>query len=157
MCNSDKLHEILRDKRLRNLNFVAFGLVILGLILRPISSGDEDSGVGNTPTFLFALQFIITIIMLILLVMGELHKPTTFLICFPLVMSRTGRGAILLMISLPLTNFESILTVLLAIICSTIGVINIIMGFHDSPVELKFAEDEGHVPTRAASNAMPPT
>ena len=94
--------------------------------------------------------------MLLLLVMGELHKPTAFLICFPLVMSRTGRGAILLMISLPLTNFESILTVLLAIICSTIGVINILMGFHDSPVELKFAEDDTYTPTKAASNAMPP-
>ena len=98
----------------------------------------------------------ITIIMLLLLVMGELHKPTAFLICFPLVMSRTGRGAIILMVSLPLTNFSDIWTVFLAIICSCIGVINIMMGFNDSPVDLKFAENEGYVPTRAASNIVPP-
>ena len=95
--------------------------------------------------------------MLALLVMGELHKPTAFLICFPLIMSRTGRGAIILMISLPLTNFSDIFTVFLAIICSSIGVINILMGFNDSPVELKFAENEGYEPSRAASNTLPTT
>ena len=95
--------------------------------------------------------------MLALLVMGELHKPTAFLICFPLIMSRTGRGAIILMISLPLTNFSDFLTIFLAIICSSIGVINILMGFNDSPVELKFAENEGYEPSRAASNTLPTT
>ena len=53
MCNRDKLEETFRDKRLRNLNFFAYGLIILGLILRFLVTTEEDSGIGDTPYFLF--------------------------------------------------------------------------------------------------------
>ena len=98
MCN-------ITDKYLRYLNFAAYSLVILTLILRVILSDEEDNGIGNTPTFLFVLQCIMTILILASLVMGELRRTEDFIICYPLELSRTKRGIIILIIALTLTNF----------------------------------------------------
>ena len=144
MCNRDKLEETFQGKRLRNLNFFAYGLIFLGLILRFLVTTEEDSGIGDTPYFLFIVQFIITIIFVMLLMFGEMHRPTPVLICFPLLMSRSGRGALIFMLGLPITNFTDIWTVFIAAIIVTIGVINFIIGFRDGPVELNYAEQEDY-------------
>ena len=47
------LKDFLTPPRLRVTNFVVYGLIILGLILRAIVSDEEDDGVGRTPVFLY--------------------------------------------------------------------------------------------------------
>ena len=60
------------------------------------------------------------------------------------------------MIALPLTNFLDFWTAFLAVICSSVGVLNMLIGMNDNPVDLKFAQIEGYVPTRADNNTGPP-
>ena len=48
-----QLKEYFTPPKLRILNFVACGLIALGLILRFIVSAPEDAGIGDTPAFLF--------------------------------------------------------------------------------------------------------
>ena len=60
------------------------------------------------------------------------------------------------MIALPLTNFVDFWTAFLAIICSSVGVMNMLIGMKDNLVDLKFAQIEGYVPTRADNNTEPP-
>ena len=112
-----------------------------GLILRFFVNDDEASGFNNTPAFLFICQFILTIIFILFLISGEIHKPAGLLLCFPLLMSRLGRGTIILMLSMPITNFLSFWTVLIALICSAVGILNMSIGWRDAAVELKYAED----------------
>ena len=76
-----------------------------------------------------------------MLISGELHKPTAILMCFPLLMSRVGRGAIILMIALPITNFLEAWTAIIAILCAAIGILNMSLGWRDGVVELKYAEE----------------
>ena len=122
-------------------NFIIYGLIALGLILRFIVADEDDNGVGRTPTFLFIVQLILTFIFIGMLICGELHKPVALLMCFPLLMSRVGRGAIIIILSLPVTNFLDFSTVLIALIGAVVGGINISLGWHDGPVELKYAEE----------------
>ena len=141
------------------LNYCAYGLIALGLILRFIVSGETDRGIGDTPSFLFIVQFLLSYVLLGLLILGELHKPTSILLCFPLLMSRTGRGAIIFMIALPVTNFNEMWTAIIAIIAASIGFFNMYIGYHDGPVELKFAEEgvpENNANSRA-TGAPPPS
>ena len=94
-----------------------------------------------TPTFLYIVQFIFSYVFLMLLVMGEMHKPVPILLCFPLLMSRVGRGIIILMVSLPITNFNEAVCAIIAIICSLIGILNMMLGCRDGQVELTYAKD----------------
>lgn len=127
----------------------------LGLILRFFVSDASDSGIGRTPTFLFILQFVLSILLILMLISGELHKPTAILMCFPLLMSRVGRGAIILMIALPITNFLEAWTVIIMLACAFVGILNMSLGWRDGVVELKFAE-EG-VPERGAAASSGPS
>ena len=153
MCQ--KIEEFFTPPRLKIANYVAYALMAIGLILRFILSAPEDSGIGDTPAFLYVVQFVLSYILIMLLIMGDLHKPAGILLCFPLLMSRMGRGAIIFMVALPITNFLEAWTILIAIIAGAIGILNISLGWRDSPVELKFAE-EG-VPERSAfASSAPP-
>ena len=150
----------IQNKRLKILNFFTYGLIGFGLILRFFVSDSGDNGIGRTPMFLFIIQFVLTILLILMLICGEIHKPIAVLVCFPLLMSRVGRGAIILMVSLPITNFLDFWTVLIAIFCALVGILNMSLGWKDGVVELKFAE-EGipergmrNVPTN--SNPAPP-
>ena len=110
--------------------------------------------------FLYICQFVLTILLVLMLICGEIHKPAAVLVCFPLLMSKVGRGAIIFMVSLPITNFLDFWTALVAIICACVGVLNMSLGWRDGVVELKYA-NEGipergmrNVPTN--TNAAPP-
>ena len=160
MCQFVK--DILTPPRLRVTNFVVYGLLILGLILRAIVADEDDDGIGRTPTFLYIVQLVLTILFVGMLICGELHKVPAILMCFPLLMSRAGRGAIILILSLPVTNFLDFSTVLIAIIGATVGVFNISIGSHDGPIEIKYAnegmpEEFGAVSTNSASQGGNPT
>ena len=74
--------------------------------------------------------------------------------CFPLLMSRVGRGSIILMLSLPITNFLDMYTAVIAIFCAAVGILNMSLGWRDGIVELKYA-DEG-MPERGMSSAGAP-
>ena len=124
-------------------------------------SGPEDSGIGDTPTFLFIVQFLFSFVMIGLIIVGQMHKPASILLCFPLLMSRMGRGAIIFMLALPVTNFLDAWTAIIAIIAASIGFFNMYLGYYDGPVELKYAdegvpEDLTGASKGAASGATPP-
>ena len=138
---SAMLKEFCTAPRLRITNFVACGLIILGVILRAIVAADEDEGVGGTPVFLYIVQLVLSLIFVGMLICGELHKPAAILMCFPLLMSRAGRGVIIMVLALPVTNFYDFSTALIAIVCTAIGVVNISIGFRDGPVQIKYAQD----------------
>ena len=135
------MKETLTKERLRVCNFVVYVLLILALILRVIVADEEDSGIGRTPTFLFIVQFILTVLFVGMLICGELHKQPAILMCFPLLMSRVGRGAIMFVLALPVTNFLDFSTVLIALLGASVGIINISLGYHDGQVEIKYAAD----------------
>ena len=139
MCNF--LKEFFTQPRLRVTNFVIYGLIALGIILRFILADEGENGVGRTPTFLFIVQLLLTFVFLGLLICGELHKPVSILMCFPLLMSRVGRGAIIIILALPVTNWLDFSTILIALVGAAVGTLNISVGWHDGPVELKYAED----------------
>lgn len=139
MCNF--LKEFLTAPRLRITNFIIYGLICLGLILRFIIADEGDSGVGRTPTFLFIVQLILSFAFIGMCICGELHRPVAILMCFPLLMSRVGRGAIIIILALPVTNWLDFSTILIALVGATVGGINISLGWHDGPVELKYAEE----------------
>ena len=149
-----KLKEFFTPPRLRVLNYVAYGLMAFGMILRFLVTAEEDSGIGRTPFLLFIVQFVVTYAFIAMLIMGEMHKPAAILLCFPLLMSRLGRGSIILMLSLPITNMLEIGTTMIMIICACIGIFNMILGWKDGPVELKWA-DEG-VPDQETGTSTPP-
>lgn len=136
------LKEFLTAPRLRVTNFISCGLIVLGIILRFVVSDEEDEGVGGTPTFLYIVQFLLTLLFVTMLICGELHKSPVILRNLPLLMSRSGRGVIMLFIALPVTNFYDFITVLIALVAALIGILNICIGYHDGNVELKYA-DEG--------------
>ena len=154
MCQ--KIQGFCKPQRLRVLNFLTYGLMATGLILRFILNSSSEDGIGMTPTFLYIVQFVFSYIFIMLLIMGEMHKPVAILLCFPLLMSRVGRGTIILMVSLPITNFNEAVCAIIAMICSCIGVINMMLGCRDGQVELTYAKDG--VPesnTTATSTAAP--
>ena len=91
--------------------------------------------------FLFIIQFILTVLLVLMLISGEIHKPAAVLVCFPLLMSRMGRGAIILMLGLPITNFLEFWTAVIAIVVACVGILNMSLGWRDGVVELKFAND----------------
>ena len=111
--------------------------------------------------FLFIIQFILTVLLVLMLISGEIHKPAAVLVCFPLLMSRMGRGAIILMIGLPLTNFLEFWTVVIAIVVACVGILNMSLGWRDGVVELKFANDgvpdwrAGGIPSAQTTMATP--
>ena len=152
-----KVEEVCTARTLRIANYVCYALMALGLILRFITSAPEDAGIGGTPAFLYIVQFLITAIFIMFLLFGEFHKPTSILLCFPLLMSRVGRGTIIMMLSMPLTNFLDAWTSMIAIICAFIGFVNIYLGWKDGPVELKYAEEgmpeRGSIPAATAQPA----
>ena len=141
MCSCQWCEVFCTADRLRICNFVTYGLILLGIIIRFFVSDEKDDGIGDTPSFLFVSQAILTFLFVALLIAGELHKPAAIMMCFPLLMSRTGRGVIIVMLSLPLTNFLEAYTAILMIITTTVGVINISLGCKDGPIELKYAEE----------------
>ena len=158
MC-PPSIEDFFTIQRLKVLNFITYGLIFTGLIVRFFVAESGDNGIGKTPMFLYIVQVVLTIILILLLICGELHKPVAVLVCFPLLMSRMGRGAIIFMVSLPITNFLDFFTVLIMIICACVGVLNMSLGWRDGIVELKYA-NEG-LPERGmrnvpASNNNPP-
>merc|ERR1719350_1991558 len=104
MCPTS-IEDFFSPQRLRILNFITYVLIFFGLILRFFVAESGDNGIGKTPMFLYIIQVVLTIFLMLLLICGEIHKPVAVLVCFPLLMSRVGRGSIILMVSLPLTNF----------------------------------------------------
>ena len=149
MC-PPSIEDFFTIQRLKVLNFIIYGLIFTGLIVRFFVAESGDNGIGKTPMFLYIVQVVLTIILILLLICGELHKPVAVLVCFPLLMSRMGRGAIIFMVSLPITNFLDFFTVLIMIICACVGVLNMSLGWRDGIVELKYA-NEG-VPERGMRN-----
>ena len=151
----------IQNKRLKILNFFTYGLIGFGLILRFFVSDSGDNGIGRTPMFLFIIQFVLTILLILMLICGEIHKPIAVLVCFPLLMSRVGRGAIIFMVSLPITNFLDFWTVIIAIICGCVGILNMSLGWRDGVVELKYANEgipdfKGMRNTAPTNNPAPP-
>merc|ERR1712013_67476 len=83
------------------LNFAACGLIIFANVLRFFVSEKGDDGIDGTPLMLFFIQTILTIMHALFVICGELFCPPVLLANYPLLVSRMGRGAIIILIALP--------------------------------------------------------
>ena len=94
-----------------------------------------EGTIGGTPTFLYLMQFVTNIIFSVLLVLGEMKKSENLLNTFPLLKSRSGRGVIMLMIGLPLGNWNQWFVALCAFLTILWSCFMIFLGSGDPPVD----------------------
>ena len=129
----------------QTFNLIACLLIVLGILLRYVLNTFEDT-IGKTPILLFHVQALASLLCVFLVVAGEFGKPQRVLGCFPLLCSRTGRSVIVLMVSIPLTNFTDFYTAVISIFCSCVGLVGIVVSWQDPPVELTLpsADTEAH-------------
>ena len=122
------------------LNISAAALIIFTNILRFVVKPDDKEGIDGTPVMLFIVQTILTVLHAIFIICGELFWPLVILANYPLLVSRMGRGIIIVLVAVPLLswNFFIIVLVLLIIL---IGLLNVFAGKNDPPVTLKMAKE----------------
>ena len=136
-----KVEVKLTPKMFSVLNILGCCLIILTNVLRYFVKNNSKKGIDGTPVMLFMIQTILTILHALLIFFGEINKPAFILYYYPLLVARFGRGVLLILVALPLLcpNFWIIL---LVIIITLIGALNIWMAWDDAPVTLNF-DDEG--------------
>ena len=126
----------INGKTISIINIVFVVLMNICLLLRFFLSPEGMDGVGGTPTFLFLIQFISTIAFSILIVLAELKKGETILGYLVIFRSRSGRGTVMLMCGLPVTNWHNWFIGLSAILISLVAVLNLLIGWSDEPLKL---------------------
>ena len=97
----------------------------------------------------FAILTIIILGLLALIIIGELKKLEKILGCFPLLMSRSGRGMMIFAIGL-ITCCRNKVVLGLSIVAMLVGILNIILGSRDDHVTI----DKAYQSTARESNAM---
>ena len=75
-----------------------------------------------------------------MVICGELFCPPILIANYPLLASRMGRGAIIILIGLPLLSWNFWI-ILLILISTLIGALNVWAGKNDPPVTLKMAKE----------------
>ena len=129
----------LTPNRLKVINLITCGLIVFTNILRFFVKDDSD-GINGTPLMLFLVQTVLTITYGVFIVCGELFCPPILLANFPLLISRSGRGALIVLISLPLMCANGWI-ILLVVVTTLIGLLNVWLGWKDPPVTLKMANE----------------
>ena len=134
-----KCEMTLTPNRLKVINLITAGFIIFTNILRFFVK-DDSEGINGTPLMLFVVQTVLTVTYAVFIVCGELFCPPILLANFPLLISRTGRGALIILISLPLMCAHFAI-ILLVVLTTLIGVLNVWLGWKDPPVTLKMASE----------------
>ena len=120
-------------------NVLAGALIIVTNILRFVVKPDDEKGIDGTPVMLFLIQTLLTIVHAVFVVCGELFCPPVIIANYPLLASRMGRGAIIILVALPLLSWNFFIIILVLLIVA-IGVLNVLAGRNDPPVTLKMAK-----------------
>ena len=121
------------EKKMLVLNCVAVGFLILGSIVRFATTPEGKRGFEGTPAGQYVMMFLWNLWFCALIIMGEVKKPESILVKWPLLVSRTGKGWILIWLSFFFFS-RHWFPVLCCVIGIIIGGINIFVGFPDPPM-----------------------
>ena len=135
-----KAEDKLTGTKLATLNTVACVGIIFTNILRYFVKADNKEGIDGIPLMLFFVQTVLTIMFAVFVICGEIRKPLSLVQNFPLLVSRTGKGIIILLVTVPLISLNFFVILLCLIIC-LIGALSVWLGLNHGPVTLEEARD----------------
>lgn len=126
----------------KSMGVISASLLIAAIIAKySTKDGDGTKGHFGLPTGTFGVWSIFMILLCIAIILGELEKGLKYIGWFPLLISRTGRGGLLLFIF-----FETIcrqkVVIALSIIAMVIALVMIALGWKDEQVTVKFEAEE---------------
>ena len=130
----------LTEKKLGALNTVACAGIIFTNILRYFVKSDKKEGIDGIPILLLFVQTVLTIMFAVFVICGELRKPLTLVQNFPLLVSRTGKGIIIILVTVPLIGLNFFVILLCLLIC-LIGALSVWLGWSHGPVTLEEARN----------------
>ena len=115
-------------------------LIIFTNVLRYTVRDPAKEGFDGMPTMIFFIQTVLTMMHAVFIIFGEMMAPMGVIGQYPLLMSRVGRGSIMVLLGLPLlaANFFIWLCVVPILL---IGVLNVWIGWNDPPVTMKIARE----------------
>lgn len=120
----------LDEKKMRIINFVSYGLIVFTILMRILTAEDVEGRYDHVPSGFFWMQIVWTLIVVAFLVMGEIQKPLNMIAKFPMIISRKGKGVILIATALPLIA-NNIWAFILCSIIILVGAFNIFIGWGD--------------------------
>merc|ERR1712194_624575 len=133
-----KVEVKLTEKTLGCINTVACSGIIFTNLLRWFVKSDTKEGIDGIPIMLFFVQTVLTIMFAVFVICGEFRKPLMLVQNFPLLVSRLGKGALIILVTIPLIG-PNFLVVLLCILICLIGALSVWLGWSHGPVTLEEA------------------
>ena len=143
---------------LKVINIITCLLIIFTNLLRYFVRKDNKEGIDGCPIALFFVQTVLTIMHAVFIICGELWCPPILIANYPLLVSRVGRGALIVLVGVPLTG-PNFFVVVLVFLIALVGLINIWIGWDDPVVTMKLAKDgptEGTTSKENDAVQMPP-
>lgn len=81
-----------------------------------------------------------TILLTILTILGEFRQPIRYIINFPFLLARTGRGVMFLLLTLPMFGKDAA-TITTGVFVILGAIFNIILGLKEAPMSLEIVID----------------
>ena len=135
-----KVEVKLTEKTLGCINAVACSGIIFTNILRWFVRSDKKEGIDGIPIMLFFVQTVLTIMFAVFVICGEFRKPLMLVQSFPLLVSRLGKGVLIILVTIPLIG-PNFLVVLLCILICLICALSVWLGWSHGPVTLEEARN----------------
>ena len=132
---------------LKVIGITASVLLIVAQLAKWASDDKGAVGKFGIPTGSFVIWSLFVLALLVGTILGELHKGAPILYSFPLLMSRSGRGIMLFLISF-MTCCRNKLVLGLAIPAMLIAIVNIFIGGKDIEVTLSLAYESKESTTK---------
>jgi hypothetical protein len=116
------------------INSILAALLISQAVCRCIYTIPDDSRglVDSWATY--------TILLTILTILGEFRKPIRFIVNFPFLLTRTGRGVMFLLLTLPMFGTDGA-TIALGVFVILGAIFNIVLGWKDAPMSFEIVID----------------
>lgn len=81
-----------------------------------------------------------TILLTILTIFGEFRWPISYIVNFPFLLTRIGRGLMFLLLTLPMFGHDAA-TIALGVFVILGGIFNVILGLKDGPLSIDIVID----------------